>query len=51
MTEKAWKYSDKPTPDLIYFDVDTGKYYYLYDANDFITTDEPVFMSYDVGTV
>ena len=51
MTEKAWKYSDKPTPDLVYFDVDTGKYYYLYDANDFITTDEPVFMSYDVGTV
>ena len=37
MTEKAWEQSDKPTPDLIYYDVYTGKYYYLYSAADFVS--------------
>ena len=39
MTETSWKYSNKPTPDLIYFDADTGRYYYLYDAGDFLTSE------------
>lgn len=54
MTETSWKYANKPTPDLIYFDADTGRYYYLYDAGDFLTPeegDEKVYISYDVGTV
>jgi len=51
MSEKAWKYSDKPTPDLVYYDADTGKYYYLYDAGDFLSADEPIYISYDVGTI
>ena len=50
MTAKSWKYSDKPTPDLIYYDVDTGKYYYLYSAGDFVSDEEEVYISYDVGT-
>ena len=50
MTDKSWKYSDKPTPDLIYYDVDTGKYYYLYSAGDFVSDEEEVYISYDVGT-
>jgi len=51
MVDRAWKYSNKPTPDLVYYDADTGHYYYLYSAGDFLSedTDEAVYISYDVG--